>query len=241
MKKFSLYNLLPGELAMLTQRVLNFLIAFIANEPAIKAIWDMITRYLTELNKSLSRDKKSGYTIRLLELDVVRDDAFIRFRDYVKSFLRDPDTSKREAAKKITDIIKRHGYSLFKLPYLQQSDTMSRLIAELKEPVNLEAVTKLDGTGHLQSMDAAAIEFETVRKEKVDEETKQEYLRVHQVFRDLSNDLKDLIKSLDLAKKANYKPEELTDIISSIEKEVLDATANARARETRKENEKPAA
>jgi AraC-like DNA-binding protein len=88
-----------------------------------------------------------------LELDMDRDDAFIRFRDYVKSFLRDPDSAKKEAAKKVTDLIKRHGYSLYKLPYMQQSDALGRLIAELKEPASLTNVTKLGGTGHMQMMD----------------------------------------------------------------------------------------
>jgi sugar-specific transcriptional regulator TrmB len=75
----------------------------------------------------------------------------------------------------------------------------------------------------------------------VDEETNLEYAKVYAVFRELGSDLKDLIKSLALAKKANYKPEELPDIISSIEKEVREAVSAARARMTRKENEKSAA
>jgi hypothetical protein len=63
---------------------------------------------------------------------------------------------------------------------------------------------------------------------------------VRTAFRELGADLKDLIKFLALLKKANYNPELLPNIISSIEKEITDAMATARSRETRKENRKQA-
>lgn len=88
--------------------------------------------------------------------------------------------------------------------------------------------------------DTANAEYETLRQEKVDVETQQEYQQVYEVFRTLDAELKSYIQFMAMLNKANYKPE-LVEIMSSVEKEITDVTAKASARATRKANEKPAA
>lgn len=236
MKKFSLHLLLPGELAAFTQRILGYLESFIAGEIVIKIVYDRIGRLLNDLQNSLSRDKKSAYTKRLLEKDMLRDNAFIQFRDYCKSFLKDSDSSKKNSAIDVMSLIDRFGFALHRLSYLRQTDSMTRLIDELKKPVMFAHVTDLEAESHLERMETAANEFEAVRQEKVDVETAQEYERVYAVFRDLNYGIQSMIYFLDLLNEEGYKPDELPGAMSSIEQEITSALATARARETREEN-----
>jgi hypothetical protein len=240
MKKFTLFNLLPEELAVVARRVLNFISVFVQNDASLKAAYDLLINNLNELKKSMSKDKKSRYTIKLLEKDAERDNAFICFRDFIKAFRKSNDNLKKEAAKLLLNIIQKYGFTLYKLPVVQQSDVMNRMMSELKQAKNLEAIKILGAAEQLEIMDVATTEYESLRHEKVDVETQQEFLHVRTAFRELGADLKDLIKFLALLKKANYNPELLPNIISSIEKEITDAMATARSRETRKENRKQA-
>jgi len=236
MKKFSLRPLLPGELSGFTQRILAYLESFIADEPVVKIVYDRIARFLVDLQNALSRDKKSAYTERLLEKDMLRDNAFIRFRDYCNSFLKDPDPSKSASARAIMALVRRIGFSLHSQSYLRQTDAMTRLIADLKKPEMQAHATNLQAESHVELMETAAAEFEAVRQEKVDVETAEEYERVYNVFRNLNNDIQTLIYFLDLLKEEGYKPETLPGIMSSVEQEITDVLAVARARETREEN-----
>jgi hypothetical protein len=63
MKKFTLFNLLPEELAVVARRVLNFISVFVQNDGSLKAAYDLLVNNLNELKKSMSKDKKSRYTM----------------------------------------------------------------------------------------------------------------------------------------------------------------------------------
>src|SRR5690606_29193875 len=115
MKKFYLSILLPTMLAALTRRILGYVAAFAAQQPAVKAYCDLIECNLCELDRTLSKDQFSHFTERLLTQDRIRDDAFVMFRNYIELFLKDKDSGRASAARQIMRIIRKYGYSLQRL------------------------------------------------------------------------------------------------------------------------------
>jgi hypothetical protein len=240
MKKIILSILLPEQLTAITQRVLIFMAGFVAPFPALKAAYDHVIFNLDDLEKSLSRDKKSRYTLQLLEKDAKRDNAFLAFRDFIKTCMRDTEDNFRDMGNQTMEVIKRHGYTMYSLPYVENTDALKRLIKELKKPSNMEMITAMGATRYFHNMENAASEFEKLRKEKVDEESELNYKQIRQAYYALSTNLKKLVYFLDLLDEAGFNPE-LPEIMSSIEMEITDAMAISKGRGTRKDNKKETA
>jgi hypothetical protein len=100
MKRISFYFLLPDELAAIANRIFGFIFSFIQTEPCLKAAYDQVFKNMNVLNKALSKDRKSQYTLRLLKKDMERDNAFISFRYLVKALSKATMLQKMRRQKK---------------------------------------------------------------------------------------------------------------------------------------------
>ena len=94
-----------------------------------------IDKELNNYESAIDRIKKNPLTVEKEVKDHDRDSKFLGFRGISEALTHHWEESKRDAALHLTEIIRRHGWSLHNEGYTAQSAGMNALAGELqKEP-----------------------------------------------------------------------------------------------------------
>ncbi|GAB4231506.1 MAG: hypothetical protein Tsb0034_03900 [Ekhidna sp.] len=115
------------------------------------------------LNESLSNVHAS----RVQQADLQRDDAFQAFKYGVLSASYRPDGPVKMAGEALVEIVRKHGFSLYNLGYIAQSEAMRNLMSDLssrKHEISNSGVADL-----LEEMVSANEHFNEIYHEKLDE------------------------------------------------------------------------
>jgi hypothetical protein len=102
------------------------------------------------VTKSLQRTRESRYTAELFLRDKNRDDLSVSLLDFCKSTANQTtiDPPKAAAARRLLAIYSRHGYTMHRLNYTQQSLRLNALLAELSQiPAVVDAVAGISDPG----------------------------------------------------------------------------------------------
>lgn len=229
---------LSYEFSMLGNRIIDTIGDTFNSYLFIKELKETTAKDLENLDGALGKNKKNKYTEALEDKDTERDEAMICFRDNVKSFVRSSKPEKKAAAELVVGFIKKHGWTLYDLGYVEQSAQMKLLIKDLETEESRAAVATL-GAGELyDEMVETNTMFEDMYDKKVKEAAKNDYPSLKDAKTALSRHLLALVKNIDIISYDLHS--EITaarDKAQEIDKIITEITARAQARKTRKENE----
>ncbi len=131
LKQFSHSALTAAELVRAAERLLQC----ISKQDHRKVLENRIKKttdasnYLSEaLNESLS----NVYASRVQQADLERDDAFQAFKYGVLSASFRGDGPIKMAGERLVEIVRKHGFNLYNLGYIAQSEAMRALMEELE-------------------------------------------------------------------------------------------------------------
>jgi len=178
--------------------------------------------------------RKNPLTERLSAINESVDRLFLGFRKCVDAFQYHWEDDKREAAERLVNVIRRHGWSLYRFGYTKQSAATNALLSELdKEPSSAD-VTLLAMQEWTERMKSGQQEFEGTlnQREALDAIEKPVLLETRkQVYADLSASL----NYLESMAEFNATPE-MEELINTINEVITNVTTSAKARRTRRES-----
>lgn len=125
--------------------------------------------YLSEaLNQSLS----SVHASKVQQADLERDDAFQAFKYGVLSASFRAEYTIKNAGEQLVEIVRKHGFNLYNLGYIAQSEAMKNLIDELQRCKN--EVVKSGTADVLEEMVSSNEAFNKIYHDKVMENNHEE-------------------------------------------------------------------
>ncbi|MEM6643955.1 MAG: DUF6261 family protein [Bacteroidota bacterium] len=120
------------------------------------------SNYLGEaLNQSLS----SVHASKVQQADLERDDAFQAFKYGVLSASYRSEYSMRKAGEQLVEIVRKHGFNLYNLSYIAQSEAMKALFDELRN--SPDELHKAGMEAPLKEMISANAAFNKIYTDKV--------------------------------------------------------------------------
>ena len=116
----------------------------IKNSPVVAQLLAVARKLFDVLN----REAFSQLSGRVLELDRRRDRAYLAIRSYVNSMLYSIDDSIVAAAERVERVLDKYESGIEKLPFLEETTLLRKVIADLQSPEMAADVTTL-GMGRL--------------------------------------------------------------------------------------------
>jgi len=176
--------------------------------------------YLTEaLNESLS----SVHASRVQEADLQRDDAFQAFKYGVLSSSYRPDGPVKNGGETLVEIVRKHGFSLYNLGYIAQSEAMRNLMDELSR-----CRTEITNSGVadlLEEMVSANDRFNQIYQEKLDEDTDRETPQIVVGKSELSKQITLFLNHVELLEEDRFGGvKDLVEKINGIITETMQAS-----------------
>ena len=175
------------------------------------------SNYLTEaLNESLS----SVYASRVQQADLHRDDAFQAFKYGVLSTSYRPDGPVKEAGETLVEIVRKHGFSLYNLGYIAQSEAMRSLMGELSK--RRSEIMNSGVADLLEEMVNANEAFNEIYHEKLDENSLKETPQIVVGKAELSKQITLFLNHVELLEEDKFGGvKELVEKINSVIHEVM--------------------
>ncbi len=130
-------------------------------ENRIKKTTDAANYLSDALNQSLS----SVHASKVQQADLERDDAFQAFKYGVLSASFRADYPTKKAGEQLVEIVRKHGFNLYNLGYIAQSEAMKGLFDELE--MNPDQISKSGMADALGEMVNANDAFNKIYHDKV--------------------------------------------------------------------------
>ena len=235
MSNLATYLLNAEECYILNQRVLKILKEELPEEISVNKVRPFLEQLDTNLAALLAKANSAEITAMLNEADAARDRAFIGFRDFCAAFTNIPDPVKSEAAKKLTALIRKLGWSLQSEGYTEQTAAMKTLIESLETPEYAKAVLTIEATYWVNNMKTANAEFERVTELKNEIVSQTNTPLLSECKGAMIRYLKPLLIYINLM--ADVEPAAYSTANAKISEAVESITTVARSRQTRKENQ----
>ena len=235
---FSIFN--TNERFLFLQLLINILQKKLEELPALQNIFDRLVTLRNSMETALHKNTGSAFTATLNQLDDTQDNGFRCFRYGVtaQSYSIENE-SLHKTAEKIEAIIRRHGWSLFKFGKKKQLAVSRSLMAELKQPENLQIITELGLTAPFEAWCEAVATFEATYTQKVEESATKDSLAAYEIGKEVVDLLEKLLPGWyyqgEFSGEAAYK-----ELVNAVVEGADDIEAQARARATRRANQKKA-
>ena len=189
---------------------------------------------------TLAIDKKLGSdkTDIIWELEGQRDDGLKSFFISVEGCTYRLNKSVRDAGNLLYEVIKRHGRSMYKLPYVQQTAKMDSLFKDLSQPAMVAALQTTLTTDAVEETKNANQDFlDAVNDRTNDSATKEEISLIAAARNPVKTGMEKIMNYLNSVIPDEDRPE-LEIIFASLTQVITDANSVIKARITRKEKEK---
>lgn len=236
MKNIAIKLLNVEECYMLNKRLIDVFETDLPRESSVAAVLPHLNELTADLFAILTNiSNSSSLTQQLAEKDNARDAAFISFRDYSKSFLREPDPIQSAAAEKLTQLIQKVGWTLYNQGYTEQTAAEETLIEELGEPEYVEAVKAIKAESRVINLQETNAAFEETLKLKTDAEAGENIPTSYDCRDRMARYLKPLLVYLELM--ADVIPERYELAATRIDEVIEYVITVAKSRRTRKESQ----
>ena len=126
------------------------------------------------MENSIATNRKKALSKKIAEADNKRDGAFRALKSFIKSYFKWNTEKYTLSAKKIWDVLKRHGLNLDKKSYEQKSGLLESLLIELDKPELVEAITTLNLTELVTFLKDSQKEFSAIYYRSIEEEAGKE-------------------------------------------------------------------
>ena len=237
MSNLAVYLLNIEECCTLSDRLISVFKSDLSEEPSVQKIFPHIEALNDDLTSVMSRiTSNTDLTRQIAENDAARDTAFIGFRDYCKAFTNMPDPKQADAAGKLTELIRKLGWTLYADGYTEQSASLQGLFEALEKPKYAQAVVAIKAEPLVVNLQVANATFEATVAEKTKIANRQDDVPMARECRQkMSRYLKPLLGYIGLM--ADVDPAGYANTNEKVTKITEDIMAVARARQTRKENQ----
>lgn len=236
MKNIVIKLLNVDECYMLNKRLIDVFETDLQKESSVAAVLPHLNELTADLFAILAnKNDSNSLTKQLAEEDKARDAAFISFRDYSKSFLREPNPIQSAAAEGLTELIQKVGWTLYNHGYTEQTAAEETLIEKLAEPEYVKAVKAIKAEDRVLNLQETNARFEKTLKLKTDAEARGNISTVYDCRSRIARYLKPLLVYLELM--ADVSPETYALAATRIDESIEYVLTVAKARHTRKENQ----
>lgn len=241
MKHFNLTSsiLTSEELNTLVQRIVTECVHSKINDQQFFRLHSNLETNNKGLTNSLFALRKSPHTAILLEKDERRDEVFKGLRNFTTAHLYHPQESIRGAAHTLIELIKQHGYSLYRYGYQKESAAIHSLLNELAKPENNELVSRIAAQEWVASLTTAQNDFESCYSNRVAEEGKEIVEPSTEMRKQVIESLEKLLMYVETQLFISEMPDTWGSLSSNLQRIISDTNTVARTRRTRKENKEP--
>ncbi len=236
MSNLAIYLLNTEECCTLNERLLSIFKTNLSEDSAVEKVIPHIEELNADLTAIMARVSNTELTKEIAEKDNARDIAFIAFRDYCKAFSNMPDPTQAAAAGKLTELIRKLGWTLYSEGYTEQTASLQGLFEALEKPEYAQAVTTINADSLVANMKTNHAAFEDAVALKAQATASQDEIPpASECKQRMNRYLKPLLYYIGLmgdVDSANY-----ANINAKITEAIEDIMTVARARQTRKENQ----
>ena len=192
---------------------------------------------LETLKQALLALRSNALVKELGELDLLRDNAFIMFREYIALFARSSVEAKKAAYDRIWPLIKKAGIGLWALGDAEETGKLLSLFPELDKPERQADLQELNAiTEFYTPLKTAEANFEALTVNKLDDVARAKIPTIKASRAELEPLVRDLFPALRWVARTVEAANDLSWIDILNEKTDLVMTQVA-ARKSRKDNE----
>lgn len=192
---------------------------------------------LEKLKQALLALRSNALVKELGELDLLRDNAFIMFRDYISLYARSAVEAKKAAYDRIWPLIKKAGVGLWSLGDAEETGKLQSLFLELDKTERQADLQELNAiTEFYAPLKTAEANFEALTANKLDDVAKENIPTIKASRTELEPLIRDLFPALRWLARTTEAANDLRWIDTMNEKTDLVMTQVA-ARRSRKDNE----
>ena len=230
---FSLFS--SKNLLTFAQRVLRIFNSIASENEVINSLFVKVKAAYDNFSSAFERDTKSAYTEILDSKDTIRDEAFLALRCYLEACSHRAAEGWNEAANKILDIIRKHGWSTQLLSYKTETASIDNILNETNNKCSKEVIL-LSASEWFSELATTQADFEGVRDDSVTD-TSDDGPTIKETRPTLQQTLRDLMNMTDLLYKSSGE-EAMLISINALNELITLTMSTARASATRSENQK---
>ena len=234
MNTISVAILNTEECYMLNKRLMNVFEVDLAEEATITKVMPRLAELNADLSAILAKNGAINLTDRLAAKDEARNAAFISFRDYCKAFVSEPDPAVSAAARKLTELIHKIGWTLYKQGYTEQTASQEALSDALTEPEYADAIIIINASDRVNNLQSTNADFEEFLKIKIETAAQTNIPSIKDCKKRMVRYLKPLLTYLELM--AHVDTETYLEPVAKVAEAIEYVMTAAKARKTRKEN-----
>lgn len=240
MKEIAFSLFITNERFLLLQLIVNLLQKKLAALPVLTPIYEKLVDMRDQMEQALQKNTGSAFTTLLSQLDEQQDNGFICFRNGVNAKKYSiVNESLRPIAEQVEAVIRRHSWSLMKLGYQKQLALSRSLITELSAPAYQLFIQQLNQEDEFNAWREAVDDFEKTVTQKVEASAAKNDVAASEISKEAINIIEKLLPGwyyqADFGGDANYK-----ELVDQIMEGAGDIESQARARITRRRNQKEA-
>ena len=195
-KNVSQTQLTHTELAETADNYANIINIHLAGNAFLMTLLPVILLAIEKMRSALSAIRINSLVNQAFELDQIRDDRFVIFRDMVAAFEKTDVPEEREAYELLWPVFVKVGIRLYVQGYLEQSARLDVLFQEFDKPEYQAAMETLGVKGRYTNLKAAEHDFTTVYDSRLEEDTRKKYPTLREARLELSPLVADLIPTL---------------------------------------------
>lgn len=240
MKHFNLTSsiLTSDELSTLINRIIAECTQSNINDVQMQRLVTLLQEENQALTNSLFAVRKSPFTALLLEKDDHRDEIFKGLRNFISAHLYHPQEDVKQASVQIHELIKKHGYGLYRFGYQKESAAINSLLLELAKPNYVEMVKKTGASDWVIALTAAQNDFEQCYTKRVAEEGKAIVEPSTEMRKLAIENLEKLLMYIETQLFISETPDKWGTISANLQRIIADTNAAARTRRTHKDQAK---
>jgi hypothetical protein len=230
------FALFPSdELFTFTKRALTIVETKKDQIPGLEPFYAKTSETFALYQRALERETKNPFTLLLAAKDAVRDSAFMGFRTYIEAASYRAIPGWTDAANKILEIIRRHGWSAAVFGYKAETAAITNIISEVRNKC-ADELALIGANDWLNELEAAELDFDAVAHQSVNEAPAGEPTIVG-VRPALTNSLRSLFSMIALL-NSSTPSDTLTALETALSELIVRSLATVKAAGTRAENQK---
>ncbi len=235
MKQISLSRISSEEFSVFTRRVINVLDTQLADDSFYQKLQASLKEANRKMVVSLHRNQANLLTRKLKQMDKVRDNAFIGFRNYCKTNSYHSDSVIKIAGKRLVALIEHFGWTLYNEGYTSQSAKLISLFEEIDRKTYTDDLNTIDGMTWYERLKTEQANFEQVMKERDNLNITEEIPSLKACRYEISSLLRPLFSYIELKSKLDKGPYKICE--EAIDERIVIIMTQFRSRQTRKGND----
>ena len=235
LKKLSNTKLTNSELLQMAWFYFEILTRYFKGD----AFAQMMSRLLNQnhqiLKTAVAKTKINAAVEKVAELDGLRGDAFILFKNLIAAYEWSKKKEEKEAYLTLWAVIERLGTRLYTGGYVEQSGKLAMLINEMNKPERLAAMDLLGVRQKFEALEETEKQFAEAYKERLQIEANQEESTLKQSKREMISLLVEVHAAFNLYVRG-MTADDNPEWVRLLNEQIEQMRSVIAARKTRKKN-----